>query len=256
MTINNPTPTDEALISQGYSDFLKQLVYQHEVGEDGTPHIQAYVRLYRQQRLSYMKKLFPRGHFTCITADEYNLNSQRYAQKNDATRVSQAVITNNIFPDATTELLEVLKVWIDRQDDWPALRALEGENETTHLLRTIPQVETWRVFKNPKLAKFYISASYNKMKNQFAQPMLDHLLAQEDAFSTASTDTSHSTHTHTTQEVVVPTSIPDEASKRKDVRPPEGEEDEDYASSESEEDVSDASGSGSECSEDGDCSDF
>ena len=98
MVINNYDQTDLALVQQGYPDYIRQIVYTLEEGESGTPHIQAYIKLYRQQRLSYMKRLFPRGNFRALMAEEYKLNAQRYAQKLDVTARSPAVITNNPFP--------------------------------------------------------------------------------------------------------------------------------------------------------------
>lgn len=61
MTINNPTDDDFARIKQAPS-FIKWTKFQQEVGEEGTPHIQAAV-LTAQVRLSQMKKWQPRAHF-------------------------------------------------------------------------------------------------------------------------------------------------------------------------------------------------
>lgn len=160
-TINNYTPTDTALLQQGYPDQLRQLVYSREVGEDGTPHIQGYVRLLRQQRLSYVRKLFPRAHFRGITCEVYNLNAQRYPQKQDSTSDGHVVITNNAFPDPITELLEVID------------EAMGDDMKTTKELKAdISATEFQRVIERPARAKFYVSAVYTKVKERFLHELI------------------------------------------------------------------------------------
>ena len=92
MTINNYDATDLALVQQGYPDHIRQIVYTLEEGEEGTPHIQAFIKMKRDCRMSHMKKLFPRGNFGVMDSSERKLNQQRYAQKLDSTAKSPAVI--------------------------------------------------------------------------------------------------------------------------------------------------------------------
>jgi len=59
ITINNPTELDYSqLKSLNYS----YLIYADEVGNEGTPHIQAYVHLKCQITTSALSKLLPRAH--------------------------------------------------------------------------------------------------------------------------------------------------------------------------------------------------
>lgn len=61
-TENNPT----GLIDWNYvdkSNHIRYAVYQMEVGEEGTPHLQGYVEFKRTVRLSYCKKLLARAHW-------------------------------------------------------------------------------------------------------------------------------------------------------------------------------------------------
>jgi len=184
MVINNYDETDMALVQQAYPDFIRQLVYTKEVGENGTPHIQAYLKLFRQQRLSYVKKLFPRGNFKPLLADDYKLNAQRYAQKLDATADSSAVINNNPFPDPVVELTSVieavmrefLQTW-----DWTSVKERE-------MMDGIRGEEHHRVSKHPRLAKFYVSATYKNVKKEFWRAIAKNIA---------------DTHTHTHDEKII-----------------------------------------------------
>lgn len=61
-TVNNYTDDDIKLIDDA-KDKYKYIVYGKEVGESGTPHLQGYCELKRQQRNSYIHKFIPRGFF-------------------------------------------------------------------------------------------------------------------------------------------------------------------------------------------------
>ena len=197
MTINNYDETDLALVQQGYPDHIRQIVYTLEKGETGTPHIQAFIKLNRQQRLSYVKKLFPRGSFKALTSDVYKLNAQRYAQKLDKTAESPAVISNNPFPDPVNELLEVieaafsdpeLNMYADRPHVWAA-----GQPTRLTLMQWIERTEFQRVRKSPRLAKFYVSAVYRKIKEDYFDAIKAHVLDRVK---------SEYTHTHTRRKII------------------------------------------------------
>lgn len=192
MTINNYDETDLALVQQGYPDHIRQIVYTLEKGESGTPHVQAYIRLYRQQRLSYMKKLFPRGSFKALMAEEYKLNAQRYAQKLDNTAESPAVITNNPFPDPVQELLGVIRDAFEtfhptsNPFDWTGTKV-------TNVSWWKEQIEKLRVEEKPHLAKFYVSPTYTRVWSKFSHSLVQHVIAR---VQSESGNPSH-THTHT-----------------------------------------------------------
>lgn len=183
MTINNYDETDLALVRQGYPDFIRQLVYTLEEGKEGTPHIQAYIKLMRQQRLSYVKKLFPRGNFKALCSDEYKLNAQRYAQKLDTTSKSPAVITNNPFPDPITELVSVSEAVLKHFADGEICNMKWRDYEHWAMCE-----EYHRVKEKPSLAKFYVSATYKAVKKQFWRPILYNI---------------ENTHTHTHSEEII-----------------------------------------------------
>jgi len=116
MVINNPDENDHALVTAGYPDYVRELVWTEEVGKDGTPHIQAYVKLQRSQRMSFIKKLFPRGHFKPCDRDEYNLNTKRYVQKNDATTAGAHRQTyHDPIPAADTLLYKLVEQTLEER---------------------------------------------------------------------------------------------------------------------------------------------
>lgn len=110
MVINNPDANDYAIVMQGYPDYVRELVWTKEIGENGTEHIQAYVKLQRTQRMSFIKKLFPRGHFKPCDRDEYNVNTKRYVQKDDTTTAGQhRQVYHDPIPAADTLLYSLVE---------------------------------------------------------------------------------------------------------------------------------------------------
>lgn len=193
MVINNYDQTDLALVQQGYPDYIRQIVYTLEEGESGTPHIQAYIKLYRQQRLSYMKRLFPRGNFRALMAEEYKLNAQRYAQKLDVTARSPAVITNNPFPDPVTELTSVIEsAFKNFGDGSPPSMTKDSEFFAMALLE-----QRARVAEKPALAKFYVSATYRSIKKEYWRSIA-YFIERRNEMDAKSGDT----HTHTHSEEI------------------------------------------------------
>lgn len=175
MTINNYDATDLALVQQGYPDYIKQIVYTLEKGtEKETPHIQAYIRLYRDQRMTYVKKLFPRGSFKRLDSDEYRLNAQRYAQKLDATADSPAVITNNVMPDPVTELISVTRAVFQH-----FINTKFYDTPDEQFMWGARQEERARVREKPHLAKFYVSATYKNVKKEFWRSIIQHVVEED-----------------------------------------------------------------------------
>jgi len=173
MTINNYDDTDLALVAQGYPDHIRQLVYTLEVGAEGTPHVQAFIKMKRDCRLTHMKKLFPRGHFKYLDSSEYKLNAQRYAQKLDETADGPATITNgdplhSIEGTIRTIILAMIENYGDDIDmDWDQSRKL-CEMELVH--------------KDYTIAKVLVSSTYKAMWKEFGHDMYKNI---------------YHTHTHT-----------------------------------------------------------
>lgn len=190
MTINNYDATDLALVQQGYPDHIRQIVYTLEEGEEGTPHIQAFIKMKRDCRMSHMKKLFPRGNFGAMDSSEWKLNQQRYAQKLDSTAKSPAVITN-WDPLMTIEgVMKEVLLAIKRDMDYE-----EYSNKLLDWMR--PRMEKRFVERDYKYAKVFVSATYKAMWRDFGPSMYSNIVAQQREQEEAHVEipTIH-THTH------------------------------------------------------------
>lgn len=187
MTINNYDDTDLAMVQNGYPDYMREIVHTLERGKDGTSHIQAYIKLQRQQRLSFVKKLFPRGHFTPLTSDVYILNTKKYAQKLDDTAMAAAV---HKFNDPTHTLESVIKRMCIK------IREDEQLMEQPDLDVCKIYIEKQMVKEDYRYAKIFVSSTYSQMWKKFGYEMFENII---------------NTHTHTHkdkifyQEVDIPT---------------------------------------------------
>jgi len=205
MVINNPEENDYTLVRQANKDYIRQLIWTTEVGgKENTEHIQAYVRLQRQQRMSFIKKLFPRGHFKSITKDEYDLNTQTYTQKNDETTAGSHVNTiNDPIPGVDSILRQVCEAIPDEHlecfqhthahtlaggghprpctcdysddIDW------EIQLQMPCMKAHIKAIEREIILKNPRVAKLLVSPTYTKIKKEyFTEIFLGYMYTHEE----------------------------------------------------------------------------
>lgn len=182
MTINNPDDNDMVLVRNPSPEYINQLIWTPEQGEDGTPHIQAYVKLMKQQRMSFIKKLFPRGHFKSITADEYKHNCKMYAQKDDKTTIGSHTITcNQQIPDVVQFLRSMLEEACgcdptnDNQPDSPQAWMDHWYNGR-EILNNVLDVEKRAVAKRPMVAKFLVSPTYTRVKKLFTREIVENIV--------------------------------------------------------------------------------
>jgi len=173
MTINNPDENDYVLVRNPNEQHIRELVWTPE--DAGTPHIQAFVKLMRQQRLSFVKKLFPRGHFTPITNDVYMLNSRNYAQKDDeTTRGPHTITMNPVVPDAIGFLTQLIGEYVEQApedqdlDDAAAISVFLNEQERYHITC------------KPYLCKLVLSPIYTKAKRLYWKEILANRLNADD----------------------------------------------------------------------------
>jgi len=170
MTINNPTEADGVLVRNPNEKYIRQLVWTPEVGEDGTPHVQAWLRLQRNQTMAFVKKLYPRAHLKPLTKEGYNENTHDYAQKDDETTAGHHVISmNDPLPGVDTILYRVLEeAWTGSPHEnkglvqWPE----------ADMLTTTRIVEDRLVSERAGLEKLFISGTYDKMKRRFYRQII------------------------------------------------------------------------------------
>lgn len=115
-TLNNHTVEELILVRNATTiDPIVEHVYTPEKGEQGTNHIQGWVKCSRQVRRSHLSKHWlPNARFVGLTSDEYKANMREYVQKQDATatapthqrRRAEAVLYPALVP-------ELIVRWID-----------------------------------------------------------------------------------------------------------------------------------------------
>ncbi|UAU47007.1 Rep [Chicken proventriculitis-associated circular virus 16] len=243
MTINNYDETDLALVQNGYPDHLREIVHTLEEGEEGTPHIQAWIKLQRQQRLSFVKKLFPRGHFKPLTSDEYVANTKVYAQKLDGTAMAAAVHKFN-DPIHTLEsvMKRVARKVVEARDQCWSKRTFESlDNIRREVEKDMVALDDYRY------AKVFVSAAYKKVWIEFGVEMViffENQIRKEESANTH-------THTHSEKKLSRQGGITDDATERDDAS--EGEDAEESGSEGQEdcEDYSEGSGSDDETDSEG-----
>jgi len=191
-TINNPDENDYAIVRQGYSDYVRSLIHTSEVGKDGTPHIQGWLKLQKQQRLSFVKKLFPRAHFTPLTKAEHELNTRRYVQKDDETTAGAHIQQHyEPIPDA----VKLLEKYCQRYKDSIFETADNETDNTNHQADVIEKMsndiaalrlyikkqEKDDVSYKPSIAKILVSPMYSKIKKEFLEEIFCHIWHSNDA---------------------------------------------------------------------------
>jgi len=213
MTLNNPSKEEILLCEHGYPDYMREFIYEHEIGSDGTPHVQAWIKLQRQQRLSFVRKLYPRGHFTPLTSDEYVHNTKHYAQKQDETAQGQV---RHLFHDPIPSVDSIIRrivasLW-EKEPDF----MIEYTSSSRHDAASRTRLRTYReerereeVVVDFRLARFFISPTYEKMWERYADEIIESIarnkeertseLADDftDSASQQSIDIPSHTHTHT-----------------------------------------------------------
>lgn len=203
-TLNNPTDAEMVIIRNPNEKYIRQFVWTPEVGEkEGTPHIQGWVKLQRNQTKSFMIKLYPRASVRGIAKDEYNERCHDYAQKNDGTTAGNHVISlNDPLPVNDTLLYKVLEVaWDFEYSNVAEPISHLMDCTTLHKLNTIGH-ERQMVRERAGLEKIFCSPAYEKMKTTFWKEILFRILThrQDEQRSAPQEVESTSTDSHDYEE--------------------------------------------------------
>jgi len=143
-TENNPT----GLIDWSLNDSLERVryaVYQHEVGENGTPHFQGYVEFNKPVRLSYCRTLIPGAHWE--TRKGTRDQARNYAMKEE-TRMDGPYEYGDWTGGGQGQRTDVqaLKALID---DGASLVQIWDE-QPTMFLRYLRSIQTAQMLKCPQ----------------------------------------------------------------------------------------------------------
>jgi len=195
VTINNPDENDYLIVRNPNPKYIREMVWTPEVGAEGTQHIQAWVRLQRNQSKAFVKKLYPRAHLKYTDKDVYNENSHQYAQKNDETTAGNHHITlNDPLPANDSLLYKVLDQaydrMLEREPKWKDRHEHEGLRDVIQSI-TIKQlccdiIEREMIMERSGLEKIFISPVYEKMKSKYWREILYRLKHKPDAGSVSS----------------------------------------------------------------------
>lgn len=188
MTLNNPTEEMMVLVRNPNQDYIRQLIWTAE--EESTPHIQAYVKLIKQQRMSFIKKLYPGGHFQPISSAEYLRNAVDYAQKeDDTTRGAHVNTLADTIADPVYLLNRLVRTiidrelaeWVDQQHDAEQLFSLLNQRTPGDMVSVkfqdrfrlrIQDEELLLVRERPSICKLLVSAQYHKIKMDYLLPIV------------------------------------------------------------------------------------
>lgn len=201
-TLNNPTDAEMVLIKNPNEKYIREFVWTPEVGEkNGTPHIQGWIRLQRNNSKAFVIKLYPRASFRGIAKDEYNENTHSYAQKTDVTTNGLHTISlNDPIPNADTQLYRVLREAYDRT--YPDLHESANIPETTSplqeikninqkiFMKLVEEIELEMVTQKANLEKIFVSPTYEKMKQKYWRQILIRIYSIQDASTESSETTS------------------------------------------------------------------
>lgn len=182
ITINNPDDNDYLIVRNPNEKYIKQCVWTNEKGTEGTPHVQMWVRLYRNNSLSLVKKLYPRGHIKGIAKDEYNENSHAYAQKDDETTAGSHVITTNDTPRDAVDITQTLIQRLQTRMSNPTwywqykVHLLQQDNDIS---QSIASEEENMVREKPYLAKMFVGSTYKQIKERFFEVLWDRNVSEQ-----------------------------------------------------------------------------
>lgn len=188
MTLNNPTEADMVLIRNPNDRYVREFIWTQEVGEEGTPHIQAWVRLQRNQTLKFMTRLYPRAHFKPCSKDDHNQATHDYAQKEDDTTAGRHhIVINDPQRDVLGCIEDLCDLWFIEQwreryamelfSQADTIRAIQAEWDMEEICRQVRNrkralEEHYVEFVNIRHSYLILSPSYERMWERFGNTII------------------------------------------------------------------------------------
>lgn len=207
-TLNNPTDDEMTILEHVAPEYLREIVWTPEIGADGTPHLQGWLKLHRQQRLSFMKKFLGRAHWVPLCSSEYIFNTKHYAQKHDDTAVGATIHRFYASNPTLESLLKRVVEKIIRTDlelvkrfSQPMTRLSNTDLRSWTTMRREAEEEV--VESDYRLAKILSSDVYMRMWKMFGRQMAYNIYTQNPELADDSDDSEEEaevevpTHTHT-----------------------------------------------------------
>lgn len=192
VTINNPVDEDRKALGSP-PGFVKKVMYQDEVGEEGTLHIQGYVQT-GQVRMSQLKKWLPRAHLE-VARDKNAL--MKYVQKPETSVEGTQKVLETEYLTMEKALMKLAKIqdtyrgeW--DEDSWLEMTPVQRKNwevkEYWRLVKIILEYEPTQVglFTNPQLERAWINTQSVWRKLYSKQKVLEQNASQIQAQHQAS----------------------------------------------------------------------
>lgn len=161
--------------------YIREFVWTPEQGDDGTNHVQAWVRLQRNMTQTAVKKLYPRAHLKPCKKDDYREHAHQYAQKDDATTRGVHTLTMNDPMPSVESVIEAIMLRMMTTPDTPLY--LNKQNPTRHSVDDSAfskQERRWVeeemvIEKGTSYAKLFVSPVYGRIWDEFARQIYLHL---------------------------------------------------------------------------------
>lgn len=179
ITINNPDDNDMLIVRNPNDRYVRQFIWTPEKGESGTPHVQGWVRLQRNQTQKFVQKLYPRAHVKPCRKDEYNENTHNYAQKDDeTTKGAHTISINDPLPSIETLVANVMELCVQFRAEslHYKIDTIWNNPDFDYIKEERPFAESELVRqKGPLYAKVFVSPVYERLWERFGREIFTHI---------------------------------------------------------------------------------
>jgi hypothetical protein len=158
IVINNPTDEDRALCGNA-PGFVKEFLFQDEVGDNGTLHVNGALKTKYSTQFKAIKKWLPRAHISKATSAEHASNILKYAHKTETSvEGTQRKITQETFT-AHKICIMLARTILPQYDDRKYMEKIEDSTKILYNLAIkrilMVKPELAGQFMNPSLRNFW-----------------------------------------------------------------------------------------------------